>query len=503
MESFASVELEDYFNEVRTISRRTSQSNSQSEEEVRSHEGESLLQDSASAGSTLLIVANSGSGEEEALKRRVRTLNATIRRKKQRQKPDIRNFFANTDESPWCQQEVLAPSDSATRSPQWQDDRPLHMYRAPSLDMLPKVGTGHLSSGKELRRQRSYARDIARDVKSFHSKQGHRDPGAGVSVHRLRAHPPRALQGQEPPLESASTTRTVQDLESIPDSPRRMSAELRNTDLGFKVIYSKPDEEFPVSEARTSRGGVFRTLHGVGISRRDLVVETSRCGQTRMDWLDESDLGRLTSLALLELDILFTEHNIHHRWRKLKKRKQNKEESGVFGVRLDSLIERDRSFLEESPLETKVPLVFYKLALQLERQGLRQEGIMRVPGHRSQIEQLRRALDTHFYTSPGTADSALRNATPNDVAALIKTFLRELPQPLLTHTNQDMGERILALTMLILLLPSSHRDTLHAVLELCARVVAFEDENKMTLYNIAMIVAPNLFLPSNQRQTKP
>lgn len=58
------------------------------------------------------------------------------------------------------------------RSPQWQDDRPVHMYRAPSLDMLPKVGTGHLSSGKELRRQRSYARDIARDVKSFHSKQG-------------------------------------------------------------------------------------------------------------------------------------------------------------------------------------------------------------------------------------------------------------------------------------------------------------------------------------------
>lgn len=37
-------------------------------------------------------------------------------------------------------------------------------------------------------------------------------------------------------------------------------------------------------------------------------------------------------------------------------------ESGVFGVRLDSLIERDRSFLEESPLETKVPLVFYKVS---------------------------------------------------------------------------------------------------------------------------------------------
>lgn len=50
-----------------------------------------------------------------------------------------------------------------------------------------------------------------------------------------------------------------------------------------------------------------------------------RCGQTRMDWLDESDLNKLTSLALLELDILFTEHAIHHRWRKLKKRKHSKE----------------------------------------------------------------------------------------------------------------------------------------------------------------------------------
>ena len=56
------------------------------------------------------------------------------------------------------------------------------------------------------------------------------------------------------------------------------------------------------------------------------------------------------------------------------------------------------------------------------------------PSHRrSQTEQLRRTLDSHFYSDPATADSALRNATPNDIAALIKTFLRELPEPLLTN----------------------------------------------------------------------
>ncbi|XP_037795562.1 rho GTPase-activating protein conundrum-like [Penaeus monodon] len=115
MESFASVELEDYFNEVRAVSRRTSQSNSQSEEEVRSHEddGESdehfleelgipVKQDSELSEDNVTYSKFMGTLnplQEEALKRRVRTLNATIRRKKQRQKPDIRNFFANTDNS--------------------------------------------------------------------------------------------------------------------------------------------------------------------------------------------------------------------------------------------------------------------------------------------------------------------------------------------------------------------------------------------------------------------
>ena len=55
---------------------------------------------------------------------------------------------------------------------QWLEDNPVHLYRAPSVDMLPKVGAGAPGSGKELRRQRSYARDLARDVKNFHSKQG-------------------------------------------------------------------------------------------------------------------------------------------------------------------------------------------------------------------------------------------------------------------------------------------------------------------------------------------
>ncbi|XP_071512922.1 rho GTPase-activating protein conundrum-like [Panulirus ornatus] len=632
MESNAGVDMEDYWNEVRTY-RRSTNSNSHSEEEARSHEdeGESdehfleelgipIKNDSELSEDNITLSKFMGTlspRQEEALKRRVRTLNATIRRKKQRQKPDIRNFF-NTDNSstgtrsrsatpdsldsvspprtppdphpkswvdPYLSRSrgsldsgnhsmVTSPSvitsptpfasladhadthhhhhhhhhhhgprnhvggrrhtpPSDTEAPsarhQWLDAPGPHMYRAPSLDMLPKIVSGS-GKGKEIRRQRSYARDIARDVKNFHSsKQGLYEfyPKALQDDHEVQVlnyryigsvHIPHArCKEKRPSVESNSSHGSVQNLDSITES-RRSSTELRKThsishprdtrdhreilenrenrenrsrsgsatDLGFKVVYQKSKDEFP-----------------------ELLLETGRCGQTRMDWLDESDLSKLTSLALLELDILFTEHNIHHRWRKLKKRKQSKEESGVFGVALESLLERDRNFLPESPLETSVPLVFYKMAWQLERQGLHQEGILRVPGHRSQTEQLRRTLDGQFYSSPSTVDSALRNASPNDIAALIKTFLRELPQPVLTHTYmpafykthriKDVGERVLALTMLILLLPTPHRDTLHAMLELCARVVAYEADNKMSLYNVAMIMAPNLFLPNHQR----
>ncbi|KAK7081697.1 regulation of cell shape [Halocaridina rubra] len=623
MESYASVEMQDYWNEVRTISqRRTSHSNSHSEEEVRSHDddgesdehfleelGISVKQDSELSEDNITYSKFMGAlnpRQEEALKRRVRTLNATIRRKKQRNKPDIRSFFTATDNSstgtrsrsatpdsldsvspprtppdphpkawvdPYLSRSrgsldsgnhslVTSPSIITSPTPfadhsnqhhhhhhsrnqpgggrrhsppiddgttnQWPDDSPTRMYRAPSLDMLPKVGGGAPGMGKELRRQRSYARDLARDVKSFHSKQGIYEfyPKAMQDEHEIQVlnyryigsvHIPHARCKEKRPSIDSNSSHTTHDLDSQTES-RRPSADLRkshsilrsrdsrdhialkenqenyetrsktgsSTDLGFKVRYLNADDEFP-----------------------ELALETSRCGQTRMDWLDESDLNKLTSLALLELDILFTEHNIHHRWRKLKKRKHNKEDANVFGVPLENLLERDKNYIHDTHLETNVPLLFYKLAMQLERQGLHQEGIMRVPGHRSQTEQLRRTLDSHFYTAPSTADSALRNATPNDVATLVKSFLRELPQPLLTHTYmpafykthriKNIGERVLALTMLILLLPIPNRDTLYAVLELCSRIVSLEKENKMTLYNVAMIMAPNFFLPNNNR----
>jgi hypothetical protein len=60
--------------------------------------------------------------------------------------------------------------------------------------------------------------------------------------------------------------------------------------------------------------------------------------------------------------------------------------------------------------------------------ALRTEGILRVPGSAIRVKNVINEL-----TSSNPNDSVLSKLTVNDVADLLKIFLRELPQPLLTH----------------------------------------------------------------------
>ena len=59
-------------------------------------------------------------------------------------------------------------------------------------------------------------------------------------------------------------------------------------------------------------------------------------------------------------------------------------------------------------------------------------------------------------------------------------------------------DQLLALNLLIILIHPTHRDSLEVLLLFLAKVVDNEDQNKMTLNNVAMITAPNLFLPAKQ-----
>uniref|UniRef100_A0A663M6Z4 Rho-GAP domain-containing protein n=1 Tax=Athene cunicularia TaxID=194338 RepID=A0A663M6Z4_ATHCN len=101
----------------------------------------------------------------------------------------------------------------------------------------------------------------------------------------------------------------------------------------------------------------------------------------------------------------------------------------------------------------------------------------------------------------------LRN---NDAAGLLKMFIRELPSPLFTveylpafitlvEKISKIKLQLQALHLLIMLLPEANRDTAKAFLQFLKKVVANEGKNKMNLWNVSMIVAPNLFIYKGKR----
>lgn len=60
---------------------------------------------------------------------------------------------------------------------------------------------------------------------------------------------------------------------------------------------------------------------------------------------------------------------------------------------------------------------------------------------------------------------------------------------------KDHKELSYALNLLVLLLPIEHRCTLKAVIKFLRSIVENEASNKMSIHNVAMIVAPSLFPP--------
>ncbi|XP_047423807.1 rho GTPase-activating protein 28 isoform X2 [Mugil cephalus] len=214
-------------------------------------------------------------------------------------------------------------------------------------------------------------------------------------------------------------------------------------------------------------------------------------GLTCADDLSSRDLTRLGFISHIELSTFLLALGVHTK--RTRPPRHRTRDSGVFGVPLKSLLENDRKKFPG----VKVPVVFQKLLCILEQTGLQTEGILRVPGSAAKLKCLRRELDRCC----GSMDwSSVRHV---DASGLLKLFIRELPTPLLTHTHLStylsvLGvssevHQIQALQLLSLLLPEEHRDTLRALLVFLRKVVSHQDQNRMSLWNVSMVMAPNLF----------
>ncbi|KFQ37213.1 Rho GTPase-activating protein 28, partial [Merops nubicus] len=232
----------------------------------------------------------------------------------------------------------------------------------------------------------------------------------------------------------------------------------------------------------------------------NFVVRQSRFGLTEVGDLSPEDMKKIRYLSLIELTAFYDALGVE-----LKRNRAERvrgRENGLFGVPLNILLENDQKKVPG----IKVPLIFQKLLLKLEETGLETEGILRVPGSASRVKNLHQELEAKFYED--TFDwEQVRN---NDAAGLLKMFIRELPSPLFTveylpafitlvEKISKIKLQLQALHLLIMLLPEANRDTAKAFLQFLKKVVAHEGKNKMNLWNVSMIVAPNLFIYKGKR----
>ncbi|NXE48952.1 RHG18 protein, partial [Casuarius casuarius] len=276
----------------------------------------------------------------------------------------------------------------------------------------------------------------------------------------------------------------ARQLSLLPLEDSRLSETAINLEISFSEQAANLKES---SVGKMCKGGGDDTL------LPNFRLPKDKTGTTKIGDLAPQDMKKVYSLALIELtalyDILGTE------FKQQKAAKIKTKDSGLFGVPLSVLLEQDQKKVPG----TKTPLIFQKLISQIEESTLETEGLLRIPGVAARVKSLCQELEAKFYE--GTFN--WENVKQHDAASLLKLFIRELPQPLLTveylKAFQDVQnlptrkQQLQALNLLVLLLPEANRDTLKVLLEFLQRVIEHRDKNKMTLKNVAMVMAPNLF----------
>ncbi|KAI9798957.1 MAG: hypothetical protein M1833_004310 [Piccolia ochrophora] len=183
---------------------------------------------------------------------------------------------------------------------------------------------------------------------------------------------------------------------------------------------------------------------------------------------------------------------------------------GVFGVALDTLCEKEGadSTYGVGPGTLRIPALIDDSVSAMRQMDMSVEGVFRKNGNIRRLKDLAEIID-----SKGEDSVDLQNENPVQVAALLKKFLRELPDPLLTlklHrlfiTSQKIADeekrrRVLHLTCC--LLPKSHRDSMEILFSFLNWASSFshvdeESGSKMDVHNLATVITPNILYSTNK-----
>ncbi|KAI5765142.1 SH3BP1 [Gulo gulo luscus] len=182
-------------------------------------------------------------------------------------------------------------------------------------------------------------------------------------------------------------------------------------------------------------------------------------------------------------------------------------------------LRENHSQADPSPLTTATPLGVYGVSLETHLQnlgrdialpieacvmmllsdGMKEEGLFRLAAGASVLKRLKQTMAS----DPCSLQEFCSD--PHAVAGALKSYLRELPEPLMTFDLYDdwmraaslkePGARLEALQQVCGRLPRENFNNLRYLLKFLARLAEEQEVNKMTPSNIAIVLGPNLLWP--------
>ncbi|XP_074643925.1 rho GTPase-activating protein 29-like isoform X2 [Tubulanus polymorphus] len=165
----------------------------------------------------------------------------------------------------------------------------------------------------------------------------------------------------------------------------------------------------------------------------------------------------------------------------------------TFGVHINQQIKDTRA---------AIPPLIMKCVLEIEKRGMSQKGLYRVSGVKSRVEKL-----CQLFEIEGEKVD-LSEQHPNVISNVLKLYLRQLPEPLLTYqlypefiriaredTPSNRASTINKLGYLVKLLPRPNYRSLGLLIHHLDKVSMYESENQMTASNLGIVFGPTLLKP--------
>ncbi|XP_038830674.1 rho GTPase-activating protein 17a isoform X2 [Salvelinus namaycush] len=162
-------------------------------------------------------------------------------------------------------------------------------------------------------------------------------------------------------------------------------------------------------------------------------------------------------------------------------------EKPAFGTGLEEHLKR-------SSREIALPLE--ACVMMLLETGMKEEGLFRIAAGASKLKKLKAALDC------STSQLEEFYSDPHAVAGALKSYLRELPEPLMSFQLYDEwiqasnvsepDKRLQALWVVCDQLPKNNKANLRYLVKFLSKLAQDSEVNKMTPSNIAIVLGPNM-----------